>query len=269
MTSPPDPPGEAGLGTSGAGCSWLLLGVTTSVLIVSWAAVSVDAFVIFGPWAVVSFALAAWLLMRRPERRVLVVSAALAAVSLGFSVLGIVGSTADFVGIPVILATLSGLAAIYSVLAVRSPSDGRDDPRIWARRAALVLLLGGLVTLAGSFATWGDCAGYPCEGPLQLFFIFERSGVDFGPGLVTAALGLLIVILGIAATRGRRHAVRPEVPLIVASAALVVVGAYVVRVHVIPLYSVYGPREGVIFVVTGATAALIASVRLRRTWKSP
>ncbi len=250
---------------------WLLLGVATSFIALLAVSNGIGALVIFGPWAVVSFALAVRLLLRPPERRALQTSLALAVVSLGLSLLGFgVSPTPDYWLSPIVLAILSGAVVMYSVLALKArpatyqrSSSGGDT--IWAQRAALVILFGGLAIVVGSFTRWGACAGIPCEGPMQLFSIWERTGVSFGPGIVTATLGLFILALGIDATRGPGRALPAELPLTAASVVLIVVVCFVVRVHVVPLYKVYPGFEGPILVGLGATAALLASLRQRRT----
>jgi hypothetical protein len=72
----------------------------------------------------------------------------------------------------------------------RSPRAQAPRSRIRSRRiAAATLMIGGLVVVWGSFSTWGACPKTPCEGDFGLFVIYERSGVDFGPGIITAVLG--------------------------------------------------------------------------------
>lgn len=266
-------PGSEHLASSGAAVFWLLLGIATGYISLLALMYSVGALVLFGPWTIVCFAIAARVLIKPPERREMALSTALAVVSLALSVIGVVGTIPQFLVYPIVLAILSVAALAYSVLGLIAPtitgdrptsSGGWADAAIWAQRAGLVVLFGGLAIVVGSFTTWGACSGIPCEGPGQLFMIWERTGVSFGPGIVTALLGLLMVALGIDATRGRDRAVPAEVPIGMASVVLVVVIGFVMRVHLVPLYKLYGGFEGPILVGAGAIAALLASLRQRR-----
>lgn len=130
-------------------------------------------------------------------------------------------------------------------------------------RPAFLLLAGALIIL-GSFSTWSICPKDPCEGDAGLFHIYFRSGLDAGPGLVTAILGLAIVAAGLFAWR-RHEQQAALVAGIAAAAELIVVTAYVVRVHVSPTYQVSGPAEGVVLAIIGGVIALVASIQIRRS----
>jgi hypothetical protein len=67
-----------------------------------------------------------------------------------------------------------------------------------------------LAALWGSFEPWGTCPDTACgEERLAFFVLVDKTGVDFGPGGVTAVLGLALAIIGIAAFRqGRATALR-------------------------------------------------------------
>src|SRR5688500_17168024 len=69
--------------------------------------------------------------------------------------------------------------------------------------AAAILIAGGTLVVLGSLSPWGACAQDPCEGDLGLMVITECSGVDLGWGIVTAALGAVLFIVGVITLRGR------------------------------------------------------------------
>jgi hypothetical protein len=95
--------------------------------------------------------------------------------------------------------------------------------------------------------------------------LWETSGVEFGPGLVTAVLGLMLASGGIGAFRRGVSSGLRVVPVVLALLLLATVGAYILRWHVFPTFKLYGPEIGVILVIAGGLVALAASVRLRRT----
>jgi hypothetical protein len=131
-----------------------------------------------------------------------------------------------------------------------------------ARVAAMLLALAGLMVVYGSFATWDTCPKFPCEGSFGFFSLLNRSGVDLGIGMITAELGLLLSIAGIAAfRRGGTSPFRTEL-MIAAGFTLAIVAIYLGRTFVFPEFLTYGPNLGVYVVAVGATMALLASSRL-------
>jgi hypothetical protein len=145
---------------------------------------------------------------------------------------------------------------------VRGAADGIGG--VARPLAALGLAFGGFAVIGGSFANWGVCPKIPCEGDFGLFSLFERSGIDFGPGVVTAMLGLLLALTGLYAIRRRGVLPFATLPLVAAALVLLIIGAYVVRVHFFPEFSIDGPSLGVYFVAGGGAIAAVASARLKQ-----
>ena len=82
------------------------------------------------------------------------------------------------------------------------PPPRQGDPPTTERasrgsRAALLLALGGLAVFFGSFGTWDSCPNVPCGGGGLVFpTVWDRSGMDVGPGLVTVEIGFLLAVAG-------------------------------------------------------------------------
>jgi hypothetical protein len=107
-----------------------------------------------------------------------------------------------------------------------------DPPTPSTRRAAFVLVVTGLLTVALSFAKWGSCSSTPCGGPL--FAISEYSGIDLGFGVLTAVGGIALAAIGLDGL-GRRQP--PRLATIAAPLALLIVataGASVIWMYVLP-----------------------------------
>lgn len=122
------------------------------------------------------------------------------------------------------------------------------------RGAALLVALGGLAVLVGSFKTWDiDGSG---------FFLVPRSGIGIGLGVVTAELGLLLAAVGSMALRRRGMSPFRIEAIALALVALLAVAAYVLSAHVFPDFDTRGPRLGVFVVAGGAAMAAAASARL-------
>lgn len=68
-----------------------------------------------------------------------------------------------------------------------------------SRWGALTLMVTGPLVVLASLATWRVCSTTPCGGPLQAISIY--SGLDLGFGVVTAAAGVVLAIVGAHALR--------------------------------------------------------------------
>jgi len=147
----------------------------------------------------------------------------------------------------------------------RLPAERHSPRPLWAgdgRGAALGVAVGGLVVIFGSFATWDTCPKIPCEGNFGLFSLMPRSGISIGLGVVTAELGLLLALIGVAALR--RGGTSPFRAEAVALGLIVLLSAaiYLVRTYVVPEFSTRA-GFGAGFVVGGAVLATIGGARLR------
>ena len=134
-----------------------------------------------------------------------------------------------------------------------------------AKRGPILVALGGLIVVAGSFMTWGVCTKEPCEGDGGLFHLFIRSGIDFGPGIVTGALGIVLVVVGLVSARSEPRLFSPAIPIGLSCGVILVVAAYVVRVHLFPEYTVRGPGPGVFVELFGAVLTGTGGYPGRRT----
>jgi len=144
-----------------------------------------------------------------------------------------------------------------------SPERQALGSRIRSRKiAAAALVIGGLIVVWGSFSTWGACPKKPCEGDFGLFVIYERSGVDFRPGIITAVLGLLLAVLGIYALLNVDRVGRPRLAIVAAAAVLATIGAHLFRIQVIDDFPIVGaPDLGLYITALGGLIALVAGVR--------
>jgi hypothetical protein len=132
-------------------------------------------------------------------------------------------------------------------------------------RAAIALVVGGFVVLVGSFLDWGTCPDTSCgKDGGALFVLVDKSGIDFGPGILTALLGIVLAAGGVSVLRiGGPPAFRAGAVLL-ALIVLATVGAFYVRMYVFPEFLLYGPGFGLVLVAAGGLIALAASLRLRR-----
>jgi len=97
--------------------------------------------------------------------------------------------------------------------------------------------------------------------------LWETSGVEFGPGIATVALGILLVVVGLWALRAPVRAGR--VGLLVGSAVVLTTVAFYLRMHVFTDERYYGPEMGLIVVALGGLIATFASQRLPQPADEP
>jgi hypothetical protein len=82
--------------------------------------------------------------------------------------------------------------------------------RTGARWAALALSVSGLLTVLGSFWTWGSCPSTPCGGIFMA--ISEYSAFDLGFGPVTSLAGLMLTAIGLSNLRPEGVSRLPQRP---------------------------------------------------------
>jgi hypothetical protein len=121
---------------------------------------------------------------------------------------------------------------------------------------SVALLLAGLLSIIGSFLTWSTCPDTSCGGEgLAFFVLVDRSGVEWGEGVVTALLGAAIVRIGLGRLRF------PDSPTGLATwlglAVLAAVAVHVIRLHVLPGPLFYGPSYGAMIVSMGGVLAAV------------
>jgi hypothetical protein len=101
-----------------------------------------------------------------------------------------------------------------------------------ARRAAFVLVVTGLLTVALSIADWGSCSSTPCGGLLMA--ISDYSGIDLGFGAVTAVAGIALVAIGLDGFRRRQSPRMATIAGLIALVIVVTAGASVIWMYVLP-----------------------------------
>jgi hypothetical protein len=125
------------------------------------------------------------------------------------------------------------------------------------------LVLAGHLAFFGSFMTWDICPDSSCNRPGVggLMAIWPTSGVEFGPGIVTAILGAVLVAVGLV---GLRRSSRLVGLASVVSGGLIVVTciAFFVRLHVFPEGRYYGPDMGLVAVLVSGVIAIGAGRRI-------
>jgi hypothetical protein len=140
----------------------------------------------------------------------------------------------------------------------------REGGKMSRRRyAAIAVLLGSFAVIVGSMTTWGTCSHAPCEGNFGLWVLVERSGVSWGPGVITLALGIVLAAVAIDALRGRASERGWWIGLSAAFSTLGMTLLWVIRMYVLPEFFLYGPGFGLYLVALGALVAAIASPWLR------
>ena len=144
-------------------------------------------------------------------------------------------------------------------------TDQPDDERpaaegVWA---SVALVLAGNLSVLGSFSTWDTCPDSSCHrGGGALMALWETSGVEFGPGIATVVLGILLVVVGLWALRAPDRAA--PVGLLAGSTVVLTTVAFYLRMHVFTDERYYGPDMGLFVVALGGLIAIIASRRLPR-----
>jgi hypothetical protein len=132
-------------------------------------------------------------------------------------------------------------------------------------RAALVLVVTGLLTLIWSFGTWGSCPSTPCGGIFMAFS--DYSGIDLGFGVVTVVAGLGLIAIGLGALR-RKGITRFATNAVLLALVIVVTSASsVIWMYVIPgddKAFIWPPFTPILVGVAGLIA-LAASLRLGRS----
>lgn len=132
------------------------------------------------------------------------------------------------------------------------------------RSGSVVIALAAVAIVVGSLSTWGICPDTSCgEEGGALFVVVERSGLNWGAGILTLILGLALAAIAIDAMRGRE---RPRAWMASLGASIGAVGvavAWVVRMYLVPEFLLYGPAFGVFLVLAGGVVAALASPTLR------
>lgn len=95
---------------------------------------------------------------------------------------------------------------------------------------------------------------------MALMALWETSGVEFGPGIVTVVLGIVLVVVGLWALRAPDRA--GPVSLLTASGVVLTTVAFYLRMHVFSDDLYYGPDTGLFVVALGGLIATFASQRL-------
>ena len=124
------------------------------------------------------------------------------------------------------------------------------------RTAAIILVVAGILIVFGSSSDWVACSKEPCEEGGGLFHIYSRTGMTVGWGVLTTALGVLILVSALGTWRSLGLTV---VTTAAAVGVLLVTAGFGARVWVFPEYDSYGPGFGYLLTVIGALIALGAS----------
>jgi hypothetical protein len=150
-------------------------------------------------------------------------------------------------------------------------ATGRPDAEpaashgVWASGA---LVLAGNLAILGSFSTWDTCPDSSCHrGGGALMALWETSGVEFGPGIATVVLGILLVVVGLWALRAPIRA--GPVGLLAGSAVVLTTVAFYLRMHVFTDERYYGPDMGLFVVPLAGLIATFASQRLAQPARDP
>jgi hypothetical protein len=132
-------------------------------------------------------------------------------------------------------------------------------------RAALILVVTGLLTLLWSFGTWGSCPSTPCGGIFMAISLY--SGMALGFGVVTAVAGLGLTLIGLGALRRKGVSRFATNAVLLALVIVVTAGLSVIWMYVIPGddKDFRWPPFTPILVGVAGLIALAASLRLGRS----
>ncbi len=142
------------------------------------------------------------------------------------------------------------------------------DPMMARRnrsRPAMALVVAGALAVVGSLLTWDTCPDTACgRDELAFFILVDMSGVDWGIGFVTVALGIVLVAAGVS---GRDRPTRAVARIAGVAGWLVVLTcvAFVLRMHVFTDTRFYGPGIGVFVVLFAGVVAILAARTVTRS----
>jgi hypothetical protein len=127
----------------------------------------------------------------------------------------------------------------------------------------VALVLAGNLATFGSYTPWDTCPDSACHREeMALMVLSPTSGVEFGPGIVTVLLGIVLVVAGLGSLRSPVSA-RPVGGMTGVLVVLTTV-AFFLRMHVFTDELYYGPEIGLIVVASAGLIAILASLRLPR-----
>jgi hypothetical protein len=135
--------------------------------------------------------------------------------------------------------------------------------RAKAALPGLVILLGGLLALWGSYGPWELCMVQPCEGEFGLPYVVSWGGFEFGTGVATAIVAVGLVLIGVASLRRDESPVIHRVTIVLAMVEFLLVGIHVARFHVLSRNLVFGPEIGLIAVIAGTALGAVGGAFLR------
>jgi hypothetical protein len=138
-----------------------------------------------------------------------------------------------------------------------------DPPVTQGVWASVALILAGNLAVLGSFSTWDICPDSSCyRSGGGYMALWPTSGVEFGPGIATVVLGILLVVVGLWALRAPVRA--GLVGLLAGSAVVLTTVVFYLRMHVLTDERYYGPEMGLFVVALAGLIATFASQRLPR-----
>lgn len=143
-----------------------------------------------------------------------------------------------------------------------------DSPPSYGVWPSVALVLAGNLSVLGSFMTWDICPDSSCHrGGGGFMALWPTSGVEFGPGIASVVLGILLVVVGLWALRAPGRA--GPVGLLAGSAVVLTTVAFYLRMHVFTDERYYGPGMGLIVVALGGLIATLAGWPFREPADGP